>query len=80
MSQKSVEYVIGRLVTDEALRARFWDDSRSTLMRLQDAGLDLTAGELEALRRTPIALWDFVAKCVHPRLQKIALRRDAGEQ
>ena len=78
MSQKNVETVIGRLVTDEALRARFWDDPRSTLTHLQEAGLDLTTGELEALRRTPIALWDFVAKCVHPRLQKIALRRDAG--
>lgn len=80
MSQKSVETVIGRLVTDEALRAHFWDDSRSTLTRLQDAGLDLTVGEIEALRRTPLALWDFVAKCVHPRLQKIALRRGAGER
>lgn len=80
MSQKSVEIVIGRLATDEALRARFSEDPRSTLMHLQGAGLDLTAAEIEALRRTPLALWAYVAMCVHPRLQKIALRRDDREE
>lgn len=80
MSQKNVEIVIGRLATDEALRARFSEDPRSTLMHLQDAGLELTAAEIEALRRTPLALWALVAMCVHPRLQKIALRRDDREK
>jgi len=80
MSQKSVEIVIGRLATDEALRARFSDDPKSTLTHLQGAGLDLTIGEVEALHRTPLALWSFVAMWVHPRLQKIALRRDVRDQ
>jgi hypothetical protein len=74
MSQKSVEIVIGRLATDEALRAHFSVDPKSTLRHLQGAGLELTAGETEALLRTPVALWAFIATCVHPRLQKVALK------
>ena len=73
MSHKNVEIVIGRLATDEALRARFSVDPKSTLRHLQGAGLDLSPGEIEALLRTPVALWAFIATCVHPRLQKIAL-------
>lgn len=74
MSQKNVEIVIGRLATDEALRARFSADPKATLLHLQDAGLDLTPGETEALCGTPIALWSFIATWLHPRLQKIALK------
>lgn len=74
MSQKSVEIVIGRLATDEALRARFSGDPRATLLHLQNSGLDLTPSETEALCGTPIALWSIIATWVHPRLQKIALK------
>jgi hypothetical protein len=74
MSHKSVEIVIGRLTTDEALRARFAADPNSTLEELREAGLDLTPCEIEALRETPVWLWGLVATWVHPRLQKIALK------
>jgi len=74
MSQKSVELVIGRLATDEVLRNQFSVDPKTTLRHLQAAGLDLTPGEIEALIRTPVALWAFIASCIHPRLQKIALK------
>ena len=79
MSQKCVEIVIGRLATDEALRSQFSADPTSTLRYLQGTGVDLTAGEIEALIRTPVALWAFIASCIHPRLQKVALTSlDAG--
>jgi len=79
MSQKSVEIVMGRLATDEALRARFSADPTSTLRHLHESGLDLTDGETDALIRTPVALWAFIASCIHPRLQKIALKSAAHE-
>jgi hypothetical protein len=74
MSQKCVEIVIGRLATDEALRARFSADPSSTLEHLREGGFDLTPGEIEALRKTPAGLWDLVASWIHPRLQKVVLR------
>ena len=74
MSQKCVEMVIGRLATDEALRARFSANPSSTLEHLREGGVDLTPGEIEALRETPAGLWDLVASGIHPRLQKIALK------
>ena len=74
MSQKCVEMVIGRLATDEALRARFSADPSATLEHLREGGVDLTPGEVEALRDTPAGLWDLVASWIHPRLQKIALK------
>jgi hypothetical protein len=76
MSQKCVEVVIGRLATDEALRARFSADPSSTLEHLRENGFDLTPGEVQALRETPAALWELVASGIHPRLQKIALKAD----
>jgi len=79
MSQKSVEIVIGRLATDEVQRGHFSVDPKTTLRHLQDSGLDLTPGEIEALIRTPVALWAFIASCIHPRLQKIALRSHDAE-
>jgi len=80
MSQKSVEIVIGRLATDEVLRSRFSVDPTTTLRHLQEAGLDLTPGETDALIRTPVALWAFISSCIHPRLQKIALKSLDGEK
>lgn len=79
MSQKSVEVVIGRLASDEALRNSFLGDPTGTLRSLCDAGLELTPGEIEALLEVPPEAWPAMAAQVHPRLQKIALKRDCPE-
>jgi hypothetical protein len=79
MSQKSVEIVIGRLATDETLRARFLADPAETLRSLREDGLDLSPTEVDALLRTPIAFWSGMARWVHPRLQKVALRQGPHE-
>src|SRR5262249_55237970 len=73
MSQKSVEIVIGRLATDEALRGQFVRDPKATLRQMSDSGLDLNLGETEALLEMPVAFLRVLANWVHPRLQKIAL-------
>ena len=42
MSQKTVQSIIGRLVTDEEYRFRFLDDPLGTLNELRDQGVELT--------------------------------------
>jgi hypothetical protein len=79
MSQKSVEIVIGRLATDEALRARFLADPAGTLGCLREGGLELNPVEIEALLEVPPEAWPAMAAWVHPRLQKIALKGGCRE-
>jgi len=79
VSQKSVEIVIGRLATDETLRARFLADPAGTLRSVGECGLDLSSAEIEALLEMPTKSWAALARWVHPRLQKIALKGDCHE-
>jgi len=79
MSQKSVAIISGLLATDETLRARFVLDPTGTLRSLREAGLDLNPTEVDALLRTPNDLWEVMARWVHPRLQKAALKGDCHE-
>ena len=80
MSQKSIEIVIGRLITDESLRARFFADPAGTLRSLRECGLDFNPVEIEALLEMPAGSWAAMATGVHPRLQKIALKGDCHER
>ena len=50
MSQRTVERVLGRLVTDETFREAFFNDQRRALVGCTD---DLTPDELDALRHVP---------------------------
>jgi len=70
-----VEIVIGRLITDEAFRLAFFDDSTSVLTRFMESGHDLTALEAAALRATAVSVWAQAAEEIDPRLQKVALNR-----
>jgi hypothetical protein len=79
VSQKSVEIVIGRLVTDEALRARFLRDPWATLRQLGEAGLELNPGEVDALLAMQSDFLNALADWVHPRLQKAVLKDDPDE-
>ena len=77
MSHKSVEIVIGRLITDENLRSDFCVDPVPILRALEGKGLELNPAEFAALVEMPAAAWAMMAACVHPRLQKVALKGDA---
>jgi hypothetical protein len=60
MSQRAVERVLGRLVTDETFREVFYGDPQSALVLY--AG-DLTPDEIDALRQVPrMALAAFSAR------------------
>ncbi len=75
MGQRSVEILIGRLVTDEELRRRFVAAPRATIRLEQRRGLELTAAEVDALLASPVALWESLAAALDPRLQKASLKR-----
>ena len=79
MSQKSVEIVIGKLATDEALRARFLADPMAALNQLDEQGLELNPAETEALLAIPRGVWIVMPRWIHPRLQKIALNSERAK-
>ena len=80
MSQKSVEIVIGKLATDEALRARFLAEPMAVLDSLGERGLDLNPAEREALLAIPKGVWVVMPRWIHPRLQKIAMSTDRADR
>lgn len=73
MAQRSIEILIGRLVTDEAFRSAFRADAVATLIGFTESGYELTALEIAALRATPLAVWERAAGHIDPRLQKASL-------
>ncbi len=76
MSQRHVEVIIGRLVTDERLRQQFMSAGGRVLDELAGLGLELTASERAALVATPVETWATLAATIDPRLQKASLRTD----
>ena len=57
MSQRTVEFLIGRLLTDEELRLRFVLDPFDTLAAWLNAGFELTASEIDGLIQTDTTVW-----------------------
>jgi hypothetical protein len=74
MSQKTVQLVIGRLLTDEDLRARFVERPLETLTELREQGFELSDDEIDALSRSDAKVWPSMARRIHPRLQRCSLR------
>ena len=75
MSQRMVEAVIGRLVTDEDFRTRFREDPNSVLEELAQSGIPLTPVERRALTKMDQTACEQFADRIDPRLQKICLRQ-----
>jgi hypothetical protein len=78
VAQRSIEILIGRLITDEAFRSAFGRNATSTLTGFMESGYELNAVETAALHATPADLWERVAKHIDPRLQKMSFTR-AGD-
>ncbi|MEZ5289684.1 MAG: Os1348 family NHLP clan protein [Vicinamibacterales bacterium] len=77
MAHRSIEMLIGRLVTDERFRAAFVANPEATLFSLRELGLDLSPTEVAALVNTDPAVWARAADELDPRLQKATLTRDS---
>ena len=74
MSQKTVQLVIGWLLTDEDLRLRFAERPLETLTEVREQGYELTGDEIDALVRSDPGVWPSMARRIHPRLQRCSLR------
>ncbi|MGH9462871.1 MAG: Os1348 family NHLP clan protein [Vicinamibacteria bacterium] len=73
MSQRNVQQVIGRLVTDEAFRRRFEESPGAALAEMIVGGMELTAIELLALASIDRRYVAQFAEAIDPRIQKIAV-------
>src|SRR5262245_18100490 len=74
MSQKTVQLVLGRLLTDEELRSHFVDRPLDTLLDLKEQGFELTRDEINAIVESDPQIWPSMATRIHPRLQRCSLR------
>ncbi|MQA30747.1 MAG: hypothetical protein GEU82_13075 [Luteitalea sp.] len=75
MSQRSVEILIGRLMTDEQFRDQFVGDRLQAIEGFLQSGYELTETEIAALRQTSTALWAEAAEQLDPRLRKASFTR-----
>ncbi len=74
MSHRTIERVIGRLLTDEELRHEFIRAPKRTLAELSEQGWEMSRLEVEALLAIEIGLWSEVAARIDPRLQRCSLK------
>ena len=74
MAYKTVQFIIGRILTDEELREKFLVSPVETLTALRDdLGFDLTEGEIDAIANTDPRLWTSGPECIDARLQRCVL-------
>jgi hypothetical protein len=78
MAQKTVQLVIGRILTDEEFRATFLERPTDTLISLRDQGYALANDEIAALVQTDVRLWQRGSKWVDVGLQRCRLKSPAG--
>jgi len=74
MSQRTIERVIGRLLTDEEVRHKFTRSPRQTLAELGEQGWELSYLEVDALLTMDVRLWSDVAARIDPRIQRCSLK------
>jgi hypothetical protein len=74
MAQRNVEILIGKLATDEELRARFAADRTATLREFAAEGHALTGAEVSALLAVDVKRCERFAAGIDPRLQKASLK------
>ena len=74
MSQRGVERVIGRLVTDEEFRRRFAEDPAALLREVAGCSLELTNLEIQALASIDLRRLDRLARTLDPRIQKVCVQ------
>jgi len=78
MAHKTVQLIIGRILTDEELREKFLVAPVETLSAFRESGLELTDCEIEALTTTDRELWKRGAEWIDARLQRCCLKAATG--
>jgi hypothetical protein len=78
MAQRTVQLIIGQILTDEEFRSEFLQRPIETLASLRDRGFELTKVEVDALARTDRRFWAIGAEWIDARLQRCRL--NGGER
>ena len=73
MAHRTVQLIIGQILTDEEFRSDFLERPIATLASLRDRGLELTNIEVDALARTDRRLWRCGAEWIDTRIQRCRL-------
>jgi hypothetical protein len=76
VAHRTIERIIGRLLTDRELRREFTRAPRRTLVELGDQGWELTRLEVDALVATETRLWSDLAARIDLRLQRTSFTTD----
>jgi hypothetical protein len=74
MSQRNVELLIGRLLTDEDMRRQFMLQPGGAIEDFCRQGWELSRGEIEALAATDARMWSELASRIPSRLQRCSLK------
>jgi hypothetical protein len=74
MAHRTIERIIGRLLTDEELRLKFMSSPKRTIAELSEQGWELSRLEVDALLAIEVGLWSEVAARIDPRLQRCSLK------
>ncbi len=74
MCQAAVEQTLGKLITDETFRIRFFRDPAAASF---SAGLDLSRAELDALSRLPIEAIVQFSVSLDDRIRRLPLDEEA---
>ena len=77
MAQRTVQLIIGQILTDEEFRSDFLERPIETLTSLRERGFELTTVEVNALARTDRRFWAVGAEWIDSRLQRCRLNGGA---
>jgi hypothetical protein len=79
MSQRNVERVLGKLITDEEFLGRFLESPQRTLSDLAAAGWELTSVEVAALAALDRGTLRSLPSRIDPRIRRASLRKQGAE-
>jgi hypothetical protein len=79
MTQKNVELVLGRLMTDGEFRRSFHRDPAAALEELIASGIELNPVERRALAEVDPRALETMVSALSPRLQRVSFHPRAGE-
>lgn len=77
MSQRAVEQVLGKLLTDEGFRRRFFEDPHCACFL---SGFELSPVELEAVMRTPRTILAALSRSLDARIRRLCVPATPGEE
>ena len=78
MSQKTVQILVGKLVTDDAFRRRFEEDRAEVLTAMSAIRPELTSEEREALLMLDLSTCERFAKTLDPRIRRWSQKCPTG--